>query len=99
VTSVGLEPAAPGVVDVVAVGVVEGVAESGGTCRFTFWADSGAASRLTGTGAADGGRTRCGPVSEEAGRILPYGRYEVELRYDGVEVSVRSPRIVVELAP
>jgi len=100
VTAVHLEQVQPGFVDAVAEGLVHGVAESGGKCRFTFWAENGAASRLTGTGTPAGsGTTRCGPVSERAGWILPYGRYEVELRYESAAISVKSERFVVELQP
>lgn len=97
VTSVRLEAGPGDFVAVVAEGLVHGLAESGGTCRFIFWADNGAASQLTGRGEPVGGAVRCGPVSEQAGRILPSGHYEVELRYDGPGRSLRSPRLSVDL--
>ncbi len=67
---------------VTASGHVTGVAEDGGTCRFTFHASNGAASRLTATGVADGDRTTCGPVSEQLFILSPPGSYEVTLRYE-----------------
>lgn len=96
VTSVVVSSEA-GFPEVVAEGLVLGVSEDGGRCRFTFWADNGAASRLTGEGAATSDGTRCGPVSERAGTILPLGHYEVELRYDSATGSIASPRIDVEI--
>ena len=78
-------------------GVVRGVAEDGGVCRFTFWAENGAASRLTTSGRVDGGATRCGPVSEQIGRTVIPGRYEVELRYDSTSASTRSARLAFEI--
>jgi hypothetical protein len=80
-----------------AVGTVDGVAERGGVCRFTFWFENGAASRLTATSSVDGERTVCGPVSEQIGRVLPDGEYEVELRYDSTSTAVRSERVPFEI--
>jgi hypothetical protein len=82
---------------VTASGFVDGVAESGGTCYFTFYAEGGSASRLTATGKADNGRTTCGPVTESVG-LLVDDHYEVELKYesDAVE-TVRSDRQQMEL--
>lgn len=85
VTYAGLDPDLPGYM--MATGSVSGVAESGGTCIFTFWADSGAATRLTGPGEAAGLRTACGPVKEAVG-FLVGGSYEVELKYEAVDGEV-----------
>jgi hypothetical protein len=83
---------------VTASGFVDGVAESGGTCYFTFYAEGGSASRLTAAGEAHGNRTTCGPVTESVG-LLVDDHYEVELKYesDAVE-TVRSERKQMELA-
>lgn len=83
-------------------GRIRGVAEDGGRCRFTFWAANGAASRLTATGVASDRagaiETVCGPVSEEIGRIIPEGDYELELRYESDSSTVRSERTVVSIS-
>lgn len=82
---------------VTAWGYVAGVSETGGTCTFTFWAAGGSASRLRGTGTADGDRTVCGPVSEGAGFLFDTD-YEVELTYDSDAVAaVRSARVPMAL--
>jgi len=83
---------------VVVAARVEGLAEDGGRCRFTFWAANGAASRLTATGVADRGGTRCGPVSEEIGRIIPVGSYELGVRYESESTSLASDRVPVSVA-
>ena len=68
-----------------ASGTVSGVAESGGTCKFTFWSKSGGgASRLTSSGAAAGDHTDCGEDSEQATMLLP-GEYEVDLTYESLD--------------
>lgn len=59
---------------------VDGIAESGGTCRYTFWADWGGASRLTSKATAVGGRTVCGPVKEHI-QPLRAGDYELIVTY------------------
>jgi hypothetical protein len=64
-----------------ASGYVEGVAEDGGICRFTFWSEGGGASRLTSTGKVDGDRTSCGTVDEQT-RTLWRGNYTAVLTYD-----------------
>jgi hypothetical protein len=64
-----------------ASGYVEGVAEDGGTCRFTFWSEGGGASRLTSTGKVDGDRTSCGTVDEQT-RTLWRGDYTAVLTYE-----------------
>ena len=91
VTSAGVDPNLPGYLS--ATGSVSGVAEDGGKCIFTFWADSGAATRLSGPGTSDGVRTACGPVTEALG-FLVGGSYEVELRYESISgESVASERV------
>lgn len=60
---------------------VEGVVESGGTCRFTFWADWGGASRLTSKASVVDGRTECGDVEEHI-RPLRAGEYELVVTYE-----------------
>lgn len=64
-----------------ATGSVEGVAEDGGTCSFTFRGSGGGASRLSSTGEADGGRTVCGTVEERIRTLFP-GDYLVTLVYE-----------------
>lgn len=75
-------------------GHVTGVAEDGGTCKYTFWSAGGGASRLTAKGSAAGDRTVCAEVSEQATMLLP-GEYEVELTYESDSANVTSERIAV----
>lgn len=78
-----------------ATGYVTGVSEDGGTCKFTFWSVSGGgASRLTSTGSADGSRTSCGTVSEQATMLLP-GDYEVDLTYESDAGTATGERLPV----
>lgn len=72
-----------------ASGYVDGVAENGGTCRFTFWSEGGGASRLTSTGKVDGDRTSCGTVDEQT-RTLWRGDYTAVLSYDSPTSSGTS---------
>lgn len=74
---------------VLASGTVSGVAEDGGLCQFTFWAENGEASRLTATGVAAGDHTVCPEVSE-AVTMLPPGSYEVVLTYRSGDVAEKS---------
>jgi len=97
VTSVDIVEHVEGQSWIEARGIVHGIAERGGVCRFTFWAENGAASRLTSTGRIEGGATVCGPVSEQVGRTVVPGRYEVELRYDSTSTSARSERVEVDV--
>ncbi|CAN5163763.1 hypothetical protein BH11ACT4_BH11ACT4_24870 [soil metagenome] len=69
-----------------ASGTVHGIAESGGLCSFTFWAVTGAATRLTGEGVAAGDRTECGPVTEAVGFFVGV-TYSVELKYVALDGS------------
>lgn len=73
----------------IAEGHVDGVAEDGGLCTFTFWSEGGGASRLTSTGVADGSRTVCAPVDERI-RTLWRGPYEAMLAYESASTSVES---------
>ncbi|NYF09052.1 hypothetical protein HDC94_000208 [Leifsonia sp. AK011] len=68
---------------------VEGVVESGGTCRFTFWADWGGASRLTSTASVVDGRTECGDVEEHI-QPLRAGDYELVVTYESGGAEVES---------
>lgn len=85
---------------VVASGTVTGLSEDGGKCVFTFWADTGVATRLTGEGRAADGRTDCGPVEEPLGFMIGVN-YEVELKYvsnsgeivQSVRVAMVLPRV------
>lgn len=79
---------------VVARGSVSGVAEDGGTCQFTFWAENGEASRLTTTGVAAGDHTACPEVSE-AVTMLPSGRYELVLTYRSGDVVEKSEGVTL----
>jgi hypothetical protein len=63
-----------------ASGHVDGIAESGGKCKFTFWAENGEASRLVSTGKIDGNRTLCPDVEEHATMVAP-GTYSLTLSY------------------
>ena len=95
VTSAGLDPTLPGYMQ--ATGSVSGVSEDGGKCVFTFWADSGAATRLTGPGQATGLRTDCGPVKEAVG-FLVGGTYQVELTYGALSgETVKGARVPMVL--
>jgi hypothetical protein len=95
VTFAGIDP--DDGTQVTASGEVSGVAEGGGTCTFTFWAEGGSASRLTDEGEDAGDRVRCGPVSESVG-LLNDDNYEVELVYvsDAVD-KTRSERIPMSI--
>ncbi len=64
-----------------ASGYVEGVAEDGGRCNFTFRGSGGGASRLSSTGEAQGNRTVCGTVEERIRTLFP-GDYELTLSYE-----------------
>jgi hypothetical protein len=80
-----------------ASGRVEGISESGGLCSFTFWAVTGAATRLTGEGKAAGDHTDCGPVSEAVGFFVGV-TYSVELKYAPVSgEAVTSERVPMVL--
>ena len=59
---------------------VEGIEESGGTCRYTFWADWGGATRLTSKATVVDGRTECGAVEEHI-QPLRAGEYELIVTY------------------
>ena len=72
-----------------ASGTVSGVAEDGGLCQFTFWAENGEASRLTTTGVAAGDHSECPEVGEAATMLLP-GSYELVLTYRSGAVVERS---------
>jgi hypothetical protein len=63
-----------------ASGHIEGVAESGGKCKFTLTAKNGEASRLVSTGKIAGDRTDCGSVNEHATMVKP-GTYSLVLSY------------------
>lgn len=63
-----------------AYGAISGVSEDGGKCSFTFYAITGAATRLTTTGKAAGDHTTCGPVEEAIGFLIG-GTYSVDLKY------------------
>jgi hypothetical protein len=78
---------------VIATGTVTGL-EPGGRCVFTFWAASGAATRLSKEGSPDGNSVACGPVKEGIGFMVG-GSYEVELKY----VPVEGEEIVSERIP
>lgn len=82
VTYAGLDPNDDTYVSV--SGVVTGIAETGGRCSFTFWAHSGAATRLSGTGTADGDHTNCGPELQGLGFMVG-GTYTVELKYEPLD--------------
>lgn len=87
VTYSGLDPQDSG--QLTASGTVAGISESGGTCSFTFWAVTGAATRLTGEGRAAGDHTDCGPVTEAVGFFVGV-TYSVTLKYialDGTETT------------
>lgn len=76
-------------------GHVTGVAETGGTCKYTLWSmTGGGASRLTAKGTAAGDRTLCAEVSEQATMLLP-GEYEVDLTYESDEGTALSERVPV----
>lgn len=82
---------------VTASGIVTGVAEDGGLCMFTFWADNGEATRLSGDGRRDGDHTACGPVSEPLG-FMRGERYDVQLTYESLTGKrVTSDRFPMEL--
>lgn len=82
VTFAGLDPDDPTYVTV--SGTVTGIAETGGRCVFTFWAESGAATRLSGTGVAEGDHTVCGPEQQILGFMVG-GAYSVELSYEPLD--------------
>ena len=63
-----------------ASGYIEGIAESGGKCSFTFQGSGGGASRLSSTGKADGSRTDCGAVEERVRTVFP-GDYTLTITY------------------
>ncbi|CAN5538507.1 hypothetical protein BH10ACT7_BH10ACT7_23470 [soil metagenome] len=63
-----------------ASGYIEGIAESGGKCSFTFQGSGGGASRLSSTAQADGSRTDCGTVEERVRTVFP-GDYELTITY------------------
>ena len=81
-----------------ATGIVTGVAESGGKCSFTFWGDSGAATRLGGTGLAEGDHTLCGPVTVGLGFMVG-GSYDVELRYTSLSGKASTGHRVPMVLP
>ena len=95
VTAAGLSQTEPGYM--VATGSVSGISETGGECSFTFWAETGVATRLRGTGTADGDHTTCGPVDEPLGFMVGVN-YEVELKYQSLAgatiVSERVPMVL-----
>ena len=95
VTYSGLDPHDSG--QLTASGTVTGIAESGGLCSFTFWAVTGAATRLTGEGTAAGDHTDCGPVAEAVGFFVGI-TYSVELKYvaldDSTVTSERFPMVL-----
>lgn len=80
----------------VAGGYVEGVAEDGGTCSFTFWSDGGGASRLSSTGRAEGGRTVCPAVDERIRTLWP-GPYTAVLSYTSPTASAESEPYAFEV--
>jgi hypothetical protein len=95
ITFAGLDPA--DATQLTASGRVEGISESGGLCSFTFWAVTGAATRLTGEGKAAGDHTDCGPVSEAVGFFVGV-TYSVELKYAPVSgEAVTSERVPMVL--
>ena len=95
VTFAGLDPA--DATQLTASGRVDGISESGGLCSFTFWAVTGAATRLTGEGKAAGDHTDCGPVTEAIGFFVGV-TYTVELKYGPVSGNaVTSERIPMVL--
>lgn len=79
---------------------IDGVAETGGLCWFTFWSDGGGASRLTSSGRVDGARTSCEPVEERILTLWP-GDYELVVTYhpvagdDGASVESTPVSFVV----
>jgi hypothetical protein len=73
----------------VAEGYVDGVAEDGGKCSFTFWSEGGGASRLSSTGAADGNRTACPAVDERIRTLWP-GAYTAVLSYASPTTTAES---------
>ena len=77
-----------------ASGYVDGVAEDGGKCSFTFQGAGGGASRLGSTGTKDGARTSCGTVEERIRTIFP-GEYLVTLRYESPTSSGTSEAVPV----
>ncbi len=81
VSSAGVDPDRPDTLE--AWGTVSGIAETGGTCRFTFHAGNGAASRLTAKGTSAGDHTDCGPV-HEATYIVGSGSFRTTLRYESL---------------
>lgn len=95
VTSAGVDPNQPGYF--IATGRVTGISENGGKCVFTFWAETGVATRLTGSGHAAGDHTECGPVSEPLGFMIGVN-YEAELKYiAGSGTSTTSERVPFSL--
>ena len=75
---------------------VDGVVESGGTCRFTFWADWGGASRLTSKATAVDGRTECGEVEEHI-QPLRAGEYELIVTYESSAAAGTSEPFAVSI--
>ena len=75
---------------------VEGVVESGGMCRFTFWADWGGASRLTSKATAVDGRTECGDVEEHI-QPLRAGEYELIVTYESSVAEGESEPFAVSI--
>ncbi len=75
---------------------VEGIEESGGTCRFTFWADWGGASRLTSTASLVDGRTECGDVEEHI-QPLRAGEYELIVTYESPAAEGESEPFAVSV--
>ena len=95
VTQAGVDPDRPDYL--LATGRVTGVSETGGTCSFTFWADTGVATRLTSEGRAVGDHTECVPVGEPLGFMVGVN-YEVVLKYVALSgESVQSERVPMVL--
>lgn len=75
---------------------VEGIVEDGGRCRFTFWADNGAATRLTSEASVIDGRTECGDVEEHIQPLLA-GRYELTVSYASAAAAGDSAPFPLEI--
>lgn len=77
---------------------IEGVAEDGGECRFTFWHEDGGASRLTSPGMADGDVTVCRDVSETLTTIT-FGEFELVVSYTSTTSIGYSEPVLVTVPP
>jgi hypothetical protein len=71
-------------------GVVPGVVEDGGTCRFTLSRTGSAPVEATTTGTADASSTSCGTAVLAAGSLAS-GAWRVELAYAGGVSGSSSP--------